>query len=48
MNENGTKASEEPGSDKDKTGNTKKTILITFVVIGVFVSFLCIHENSFS
>ena len=48
MNENGTKASEEPGSDKDKTGNTNKTILTTFVVIGVLISFLCIHENSFT
>ena len=36
------------GTDKDKTGNSNKNIIITFVVIGVFITFLCIHENSLS
>ena len=48
VNEIGATSSEQPvnGTDKDKTGNNNKNIIITFVVIGVFITFLCIHENS--
>ena len=35
------------GTGKDKSGNTNAKILITFGVIVVIISFLCIHENRF-